>query len=501
MKNNLSITDYYRCEILKPPSFGIVVFGASGHLAYNKLFPSLFGLYKKGIIKNNFFIVGTGRSNYDDSSFRNRIENSIKSKFPNVEDRLIGDFCINVYYINGNYEDTYYYENIKGRLKQLTECYKTGGNIIYHLATPPFLFETIIYKLIKSSLITKDKDKNYFERLMVEKPFGLDFESCKELNKVILRNLNDNQIFRIDHYLGKSTVQNILVFKFANTLFHDLWNKKNIEYVFIKFKEREGVEERQEYFDNTGLLRDIFQNHILQLVALIAMEKPESFSAENIQKQKNKIFKSIAPFEKNVINKNILLGQYNGYRQRSKEFEKSCIETFFFTRLFINNRNWKNVPFYILAGKKMDVDETSITVVFKREKKCLLCEGDNLNNKNAITFKIKPSQGVSIRFVGKVPGAKLCTGSFNMEFNYKDVFGNEMIEDYESVILECLYGDHTIFWDKEGVEYSWKILQPLLEKLNNCPLEEKNKTLKIYEPGSEGPIEIINFIKDNGWNL
>lgn len=498
MKEQLQIIGS-NCEIIKPPPCGIVIFGATGHLAYNKLFPSLFGLFKKGIIKNNFFIMGAGRTEYDDSSFRKRIESSIKLKFNDVQDKIIGDFCINIYYMKIGYDDKASYQKIKERVAELSECYQTGGNIIYNLSTPPFLFENISTMLIKNGLIKRNNNKDYFERLMFEKPFGYDLDSCKKLNNIILKDLNDEQIFRIDHYLGKSTVQNILVFRFANTIFHKLWNNKNVEYIYIKFKETEGVEERIDYFNTTGLIRDIFQNHILQLLALITMEKPKDFTAKNIQKEKLKIFKNIKPFNDKNLDKQILLGQYKGYRQYKEWLEKSCTETFFLTKLVINNKNWFNVPVYIMAGKKLDCNESSITVVFKRKKDCILCSTDDYMNKNVITFKIKPEQGVSIKFLGKVPGARLCTQALKMDFNYKDLAGSDIIEDYESVILECLYGDHTIFWDKEGVEYSWKILEPLLNSLKKCSIEEKNQMLKFYEPGSEGPVAMKDFIKEQGW--
>ncbi len=483
------------CEILRPEPFGFIIFGASGNLTYNKLIPSLFGLFKKGIIKNNFFIIGVGRTTYDDSSFRVRVENSIKNRFKDLRDKIIEDFCANTYYIKGKYEDIYTYNEIKERINELSLCYKTKGNIIYNVATPPILFEPIVIKLVESGLLGKNVNKNFFQRIMIEKPFGYDLKSAKKLNNIILKKIDDEQVFRIDHYLGKSTVQNILVFRFANTIFYDLWNNKNIECIQIKFKETSGVEERIEYFDSTGLIRDVFQNHILQLISLVTMEHPKRFTANYIQKEKNNIFKNIKPFNGLKLKEQIILGQYDGYRQYKKGLEKSCTETFFATRLFINNKRWNNVPVYIIAGKKMDCDESSIKVIFKRKINFLLKDEQNFN-KNAITFKIKPQQGITLDFLGKVPGAKLCTQSFKMDFNYKSLFGEDMIDDYESVILECLYGDHTIFWDKKGVEYSWRILEPLLNKLKKCSLEEKDKMIKFYRPGSYGPEELKYFIKD-----
>lgn len=478
--------------------FGFVVFGASGDLSYNKLIPSLFGLFKKGIIKNDFFVLGVGRTTYDDSDFRKRAEQSIKSKFTGVQDKIIGDFCMNVYYIRSEYGDSAAYGEIKKRIDQLSLCYKTLGNIIYNLATPPLLFEIISSKLAENGLIEKGKNRDSFQRLMIEKPFGYDLESAEKLNKIILNGIDDEQVFRVDHYLGKNTVQNILVFRFANTLFRDLWSGKYIDNIQIKFKEMQGVETRIEYFDSAGLLRDVFQNHILQLIALIAMEKPATFSAKDIRMEKLKVFKAIRPFDEKKLKEQIILGQYKGYRRQKTPTENSCTETLFTTKLFIDNKVWENVPIYVMAGKKMDRDESKITVVFRKNYGCLFCDENDREYNNTITFKIKPEQGVGLKFVAKVPGAKLCVNPFYMNFSYRDTFGEDVADDYESVILECIYGDHTIFWDKEAVELSWAVLDPLIGRLKMCSTEEKNNLINLYEPGSEGPSQINDFINKDG---
>ncbi len=489
------------CTFSRTPSFGIVIFGASGDLAYNKLFPSLFGLFKKGILDNRFFILGVGRTEYDDSSFRKRVESSIKSKFNDADYKLIGDFCINSYYIKGAYDDVNLYKEIKQRMESLFNCYKIPENIIYNLAVPPILFETIFTELIHTSLLKRQQNEETFQRLMIEKPFGVDFESAVRLNNIILKHINDSQVFRIDHYLGKDTVQNILVFRFANSIFDELFNYKYIDHVQIKFEETKGIENRGAYFDKIGMIRDVFQNHILQLIALVAMERPGAFDTQEIKKQKLNLFKSILlPLDVRDTFHNIILGQYEGYRQEKNVSPDSCTETFFATKVFIDNNRWRGVPFYILAGKKLDEDESKITIVFKKNKKCIFCMQEHETNNNALIFKIKPKQGVSLKFLAKAPGGKMCISPFFMDFNYQDLFKNEIAEDYESIILECINGDSIIFWDKDCVEVAWAILSPLINKLQNCTIEEKDSHLHIYSPKSKGPKEFYEFFKNEKIN-
>jgi len=506
--NNNEKLNIQVCEIPRAVPVGMVIFGASGDLTYKKLIPSLFGLYKKGSITKNFFILGVARTDYDDSSFRKRVEQSINQFFNNENTKLIHDFCLNCYYIKGDYENDATYITIYQRIIELALCYKTQGNIIYNLAVPPSLFSVIVKKLGENKLIEKGKNKEPFQRLLIEKPFGLDFQSADELNKIILKYADDEQIFRIDHYLGKSTVQNILVFRFANPIFERVWNRDCIDSIQIKFAETEGVENRGGYFEQTGLLRDVFQNHILQLIALIAIEKPEIFKAEKIQEQKIKLFKSLKPLKEKILNEYLVRGQYKeaeingqkviGYREEKDVNKKSCVETFFVMKLFIDNNRWKNVPFYIMAGKRLNITETKINVVFKKNLKCIFCDKNNETQKNLITFNIKPEQGVSLRFVAKVPGAKMCVAPLYMKFNYKDIFGYEIIDDYESVILDCILGDQTIFWKKEAIDLAWKFLDPVLKKWNSCSLEEKNKFLHFYPALSSGPQSAFEFIRKDG---
>lgn len=287
------------CDTFNPMPFGFIIFGASGNLSNKKLLPSLFGLFKKNIIKNDFFILGIGRSKFNNHSFRKNFKDNIQSIFPHYDKKIINEFLKHIYYLTGNYENDVLYINLKKTIKTLKKKHNNLNNIVFNLATPPFLFEKIFIKLIQNQLLKRKNDSNNFERIMIEKPFGYDLTSAKQLNKIILKCINESQVFRVDHYLGKSTVQNILIFRFENSIFRNLWNNKYIDNVQIKFKEKEGIESRIDYFEPTGLIRDIFQNHILQLITLIAMDRPEKFTKEYICSEKIKILKKIIPFNYN----------------------------------------------------------------------------------------------------------------------------------------------------------------------------------------------------------
>ncbi len=486
------------CEIEKAPPCGFVLFGASGDLAAKKLLPSLFKLYKSGRVEEKFFVVGFARTLMDDESFRDRVRKAVKDGVGEDRGRAIDSFASRCFYVAGGYENVPSYIELGNRLKMLDKEFHTEGNVVFKLAVPPDLYGTITLQLSKNLLIKKGRNEGPFQRIMVEKPFGRDFESAASLNRMMLEYLTDDQIFRIDHYLGKNTVQNILVFRFANMIFEPVWNHKNIDHIQITLSEDTGVENRAGYFERAGLIRDIFQNHLMQVLTLVAMEQPISFDAESINNEKIKVISSIEPFRRESLDNSIIRGQYRGYRDEPGVDKNSCVETYFASKLFINNSRWRNTPFYIRAGKMLSKKYTKIHVVFKEMTGCLFCKLGIEHEPNILTFGIQPEQEVSLKFMAKVPGARLCLSPLDMVFNYRELFGTDIWGDYETVILDCMLGDKTLFWRKDGLEMSWKLLTPVLNEWEECPAKERSKRLFFYERGSNGPEEAISFIgRDN----
>ncbi|MEI7641085.1 MAG: glucose-6-phosphate dehydrogenase [bacterium] len=489
------------CELIKAGPCGMVIFGASGDLAKKKLFPSLYNIFKKRNLPENFFVIGYARTPMEYATFRQEIKTATGTSDE--------QFLSRCYYISGGYTEAASYLKLASKLKELEKKYATAGNIIFNLAVPPELYAPITACLSKNGMLKKDKRTLPFQRLMVEKPFGHDYESAVALNAELLKYVTEEQLYRIDHYLGKDTVQNILVFRFANSIFEQAWNRDSIDHVQITMSEDIGIEQRTGYFEKAGLIRDVLQNHMLQLLALVAMEPPKTFDAELVQNEKVKVFKAIKPFKANPNNADIIRGQYlegslqglsmKGYRQETGVEKKSCVETFFAAKLFVNNKRWRGVPFYLKAGKRLDKKETKISVVFKGVPKCVFCHFENsVKMPNILTFIITPEQGISLRLEAKVPGSKKCLSTLEMDVNYREIFKTDPSNDYASVILECMFGDQTLFWRKDGVEAAWKILTPVLRKWDSCPVNDKDGLMNYYAAGTSGTKAANEIIEKDG---
>jgi len=420
----------------------LVVFGASGDLTRRKLLISLFELYKNDLLGEQFYLLGCGRKKLSDEKFRKIARQAIQENSNNTSAKQIQPFVKKLYYVSGDYSDATLYDKIKTKLAELNRKHKVDGGRIFYLAVPPFLYETIVQQLGLAALScpTNAASKQQV-RLVVEKPFGSSLQSAVELNNKIHQCFDESQIYRIDHYLGKETVQNILIFRFANTIFEPVWNRNYIDSIQITIAESIGVEHRASYYDQSGALRDMFQNHMTQMLALVAMEPPISFEADRLRDEKVKLLRSIRPFELDHLDKFVVRGQYGpgsingeqvlGYRTEKGIDPKSKTETFVAAKLFIDNWRWKGVPFYLRTGKRLACKDTEIAVTFKKIPHSMFIS-DELANvpSNVLVLQIQPEEGISLSFQAKSPGSKICMSTLNMNFSYADVLGIHIPEAY-----------------------------------------------------------------------
>ena len=458
----------------------IIIFGASGDLTQRKLVPSLFNLFRKGRLPKQFRIVGYGGTAFTDDQFRAHLEEGIK-EFASFEytDEEWKDFASHLAYQQGSYTELADFKKLGVFLK---DWEKSSGNRIYYMATPPGVFPNIIDLLGQTDQLA---EHNGWRRVVIEKPFGTDLESARQLNEQIHKALNEKQIYRIDHYLGKETVQNILVTRFANTIFEPLWNRNYIDHVEITVAEQVGVEHRARFYDGIGVLRDMFQNHLLQLVSLVGMEPPVSFEATSLRNEKVKVLSAIQPIKKDSVARRTVLGQYKGYRDEEGVKPNSRTPTYAALKLQIDNWRWQGVPFYLRSGKCLKEKLSQITIEFKKPPHLLFPSAEGELTPNMLVLYLQPDEGIHWRFEAKVPDTVAKLRSVDMEFRYEDSFGKTNLPDaYERLLLDALTGEASLFTRADEVETAWALIDPIIEAW-----ESQRKPPAFYEPGSWGPKE------------
>ena len=474
---------------------GITIFGASGDLAHRKLIPALYDLCHQKLLPKQFFILGSGNTPFTDESFRKKAEESLKRAGKDKLDPVIwDDFLKRCYYETGSYEETETYERIKARLATLEKTDDTRGNRLFYLAIPPHLDAIAALRLSETKLVYPKGSQAPWSRIVFEKPFGRDLQSARALNQEIQTVLSEDQVYRIDHYLGKETVQNILMFRFANTIFEPVWTRQYVDHVQITVAESRGVEHRAKYYEESGVLRDMFQNHLLQLLCLVAMEPPASFEADLLHDEKLKVLKEIRPFTKESIQNASVRGQYGpgeidgkkviGYRDEENAAKDSTMDTFAAVPFFVDTSRWKGVPFYLRSGKRLAKSFAEIVIQFRKVPHLVFRNvSSDFLNPNTLIFRIQPNEGILLTFEAKHPGAKLCLGSVTMHFDYEEAYGMALPGAYERLLLDCMSGDKTLFSRSDWLEHSWSLLMPLIDAWE----KEKPEECPNYASGSWGP--------------
>ena len=483
----------------------MVIFGATGDLTKRKLFPALYNLAKGGFLPEHFAIVGVGRQEMESEDFRNHIIADLKEfAGESPDDKLIKWFCERTYYTGGDFDDDKkLFGDIKAMLEKVCAEHEIPANFFYYMAIPPDLFANVAKKIVRNGL---GKDENgHWRRFIFEKPFGRDLESAKKLNADLLAILKERQIYRIDHYLGKETVQNILVFRFGNSIFEPIWNRNFIDHVQITVAEQLGVEQRAGYYDKAGALRDMIPNHIFQLVTLTAMEPPVSFEADSVRDEQAKILQALQPFTPEDALHNAVRGQYNegeldgkhvpAYRAEENIPADSKTETYAAMRLCIDNWRWAGVPFYVRTGKRMASKHSSIIIHFKKAPFVLFRDTsvEKLTT-NRIVIHIQPDEGITLHFGAKIPGPIVKMGAVDMDFNYLDHFGETVSTGYERLLFDCMIGDATLFHHADMVEASWKIVTPILDVWKAVPPRD----FPNYSSGSWGPADADALLARDG---
>jgi glucose-6-phosphate 1-dehydrogenase len=494
--------DYLRCETPADPC-AIVIFGASGDLTKRKLIPALFDLANNGCLAPNFAIVGFSRTRMDDNKFRQGCEDAVRSSSETraPDQAQWNEFAKSLSYLAGGYDQAEAYTNLAQRLDELDKKNGLNGNRLYYLSTPPDVYAQIIEQLGRAGLAMPHSEKSW-TRIIIEKPFGRDRESASKLNQAVLNVFHESQVYRIDHYLGKETVQNLLVFRFGNGIFEPLWNRNYVDHVQITAAETLGVEHRAAFYDHTGALRDMIQSHMLQLASLVALEPPATFDATAVRNEKIKVLQSIRPYSREQIERGVVRGQYGpgqldgetvpGYCAEPDVRPGSTTETFVAEKLLIDNWRWAGVPFYLRTGKRLPQRMTEIAIQFRRAPHIVFRE-KNIEP-NWLVLNLQPDEGITLSFSAKLPGPEMFIKNVSMDFCYRTSFGARSPSAYSTLLNDCMRGDATLFDRADSVEAAWALVDPILDSWKNagapgCPN---------YAAGSWGPRESEQLMERDG---
>jgi glucose-6-phosphate 1-dehydrogenase len=508
------------CRYQVPEGCALVIFGASGDLTRRKLLPALYALAHDGLLPDRFAVIGFARREKNHEAFRDEMRGAVEqfSRFHPLNAEVWDRLARCLYYVAASFEDPAGYERLGGLLAQVDRQHGTGGNRLYYLATPPTAYAGIVARLGAAGLVSKKWDGPHDAgpapegygccRIIVEKPFGRNLSTAIALNTEIHRVFRERQVYRIDHYLGKETVQNILAFRFGNSIFEPLWNRRYVDHVQLLVAEDLGVEGRGGYYDSAGAMRDMGQNHMLQLLSLIAMEPPATFEPDAVRDEKVKVLRAIRPvslerIEDTTVRAQYISGQLHGkkiaaYADEPGVAEQTATETFAALRLQIDNWRWAGVPFYLRTGKALPQRVTEVTIQYRQPPLLLFQQAGHENQDivepNRLTLRIQPNEGISLRVGLKPPGPQISLVPARLGFSYREAFGVDPAEAYERLLLDCMLGDSTLFIRRDEVESAWALVTPIVEAWAAAG----RTGLAYYPAGSWGPKEAGRFIEANG---
>jgi glucose-6-phosphate 1-dehydrogenase len=482
----------------------VIIFGASGDLAKRKLIPALYRLVQERVLPAEFAIVGLGRTPMTDEEFREKMKAAVLefSEAKSVDEEVWRSFAEGMHFLPSNIDRPECYGELAQMLERVDQERGTQGNRLFYLSVAPEFYAEAVKQLGEAGLTKQDKG---WVRVIIEKPFGTSLESARELNQQILKHLDEKQIYRIDHYLGKETVQNLLVFRFANGIFEPMWNRQYIDHVQITNAETVGVEGRGGYYEKSGVVRDMIQNHVFQVLSLVAMEPPSSLSAEDVRDEKIKAMHSARQFTPERVRQECVRGQYGpgsiggkpvpGYREEKGVVADSTTETYAMVTMWFDNWRWSGVPFYIRSGKRLAKRVTEIAIQFRAAPHQLFGKATEDLSPNQLVIRIQPDEGITLRVAAKVPGQVTRIRDVNMDFRYGASFGVQLAEAYERLILDCILGDSTLYARKDMTERGWELVTPILDE---WAARKDEANFPNYEAGSWGPEESFSLLQQQG---
>jgi glucose-6-phosphate 1-dehydrogenase len=487
-----------------PDPHVMVLFGATGDLSHRKVFPALAQLWRTNLLPADWALLAVGRRPYDDESFREDVAGSLHINCRiQLEPDMEKEFLSRIAYIKGDFADNALFDSMTERLETMHEEHATGHNILFYLATQPSAFPQIVQQLGRCGL-DHEKHDGGWRRIIVEKPFGRDFDSAKKLNREMLRVFRETQVYRIDHYLGKETVRNLMVFRFGNGIFEPLWNRRYVDHVQITVAESIGVEDRGSFYEETGAVRDVLQNHLLQLLSLVAMEPPATFEADALRDEKLKVLRAIAPPTFHEVHREVVRGQYGrgwiggqaakGYREEGEVNAESETETFVAAKFHVEDWRWSGVPFYLRTGKRLAKRATEIAIQFRDVPHRLFEDTATDPQPNLLAIRVQPDEGILLRFNSKVPGLGLEIRPVTMDFTYGAAFSADTPDAYETLMLDSMLGDQSLFTRADEVEAAWSIVTPI----HNAWLDSPAPEFPNYASGSWGPDEAEELVERDG---